>query len=112
MTGGREMQDNTGKKLRSLFDYQKFEREPGLGSVIEDTVGRSAGIRKLSDDELEFAAGGVNTDIAASQKKPEPNTDFSIGNAFCPTCGRTMKVRIYSGSRGYCTKCGTEIDNV
>ena len=51
--------DNTEKKLRKLFDFQRFEKEPGLQSVIDSVKqGRSGGY-KLSDEDLEFAAGGV-----------------------------------------------------
>ena len=106
------MKDNTENKLRGLFDFQRFEQEPGLGSVIEDTLGVSSGIRRLSDDELEYAAGGVGVNNTAPGKNGEPETDFSIGNAFCPTCGKVMKVRIHSGGRGYCTRCNSEIDNI
>ena len=102
------MQDNTGKKLRRIFDFQKFEKEPGLGGVINDTMSTSSGVRKLSDDELEYAAGGVG----AGSNTGEPDSDFTIGNAFCPKCSKVMKVRIHSGGRGYCTKCNTEIDNI
>ena len=48
------------KKLRSLFDFQKFEREPGLQAVIDDAGHDNKGIRKLTEEELELAAGGVN----------------------------------------------------
>ena len=48
------------KKLRKLFDYQKFEKEPKLQGVIDGAESGYNGIRKLTEEELEFAAGGVN----------------------------------------------------
>ena len=45
--------DNMGKKMRALFDFQRFEQEPTLKGVIDDTKARSSGIRLLTDDELE-----------------------------------------------------------
>ena len=44
--------DNTERKLKKLFDYQKFEKEPGLQSVIDDAKQDRAGMNRLSDDDL------------------------------------------------------------
>ena len=43
------MSNKTEKKLRLLFDYQRFENEPALGRIIEQVEG---GITELSDDDL------------------------------------------------------------
>ena len=50
---------NVERKLMKLFDFQKFEKEPELDAVIAGVNGKPSGIRKLTDDELEYAAGGV-----------------------------------------------------
>lgn len=44
-----------GDRLRSLFDYQKFEQNNKLGKLIEETESRY-GMKALSDDDLEFVA--------------------------------------------------------
>ena len=48
------------RKLKSLFDYQKFEKNPRLEKLISETENRYA--RELSDDDLSFvnAAGDFN----------------------------------------------------
>ncbi|MBQ9361514.1 MAG: hypothetical protein IJT96_10830 [Lachnospiraceae bacterium] len=51
--------DNTERKLKKLFDYQKFEKEPGLQELVDDVHGSLSGMRKLTDDELEYAAAGA-----------------------------------------------------
>ena len=44
--------------LAGLFDYQRFENNAALQSVIEEVEGRYVGM-ELSDDELNlFAAAG------------------------------------------------------
>ena len=43
------MSNKTEKKLRLLFDYQRFEKEPALGRIIEQVEG---GVKELSDDDL------------------------------------------------------------
>ena len=52
--------------LFNLFDYQRFENNEKLSSLISETGSRNAvrtgrGFRVLSDEELEMAAGGVGT---------------------------------------------------
>jgi hypothetical protein len=51
--------------LFNLFDYQRFENNEKLSSLIRETGSRSAdktgkGFKQLSDDELQMAAGGVS----------------------------------------------------
>jgi len=51
-------------KLKTLFDYQKFESNSALQSVIDSVHARYA-VKELSLDEMEWvAAAGV------SEKKP------------------------------------------
>ena len=46
-------------KLKSLFDYQKFEGNPELQSVIDSVHARYA-VKELSLDEMEWvAAAGI-----------------------------------------------------
>ena len=50
------------KKLTALFDYQRFERNKRLQSLIEDTENRC--MNALSDDDLEWvSAAGEETDL-------------------------------------------------
>ena len=52
------------KKLKSMFDYQKFEGNTALQQVIDSVHSRWA-VKELSLDEMEWvAAAGV------SEKKP------------------------------------------
>ena len=48
------------KKLKQLFDYQKFNRNTRLDAMLSDAEERYSG--SLSDEELEFvsAAGEAN----------------------------------------------------
>lgn len=49
------------KRLKNLFEYQKFERNGKLESIIGDTLGRYS-MEELDDDSLENVAGGVKND--------------------------------------------------
>lgn len=92
------MAGSTEKKLRRVFDFQRFENDEKLGSVI-DKAKRFSSARSLSEDELEFAAGG--REIVQEDQEPE---------GFCPKCNRMVAVRIFSGGRYACSKCRTRID--
>ena len=56
-------------KLKTIFDYQRLEKDPGLQTVIDEVLDRYAQSDRqmLSDDELAMAAGGVGI--------PEEETD-------------------------------------
>ncbi|MCR5747824.1 MAG: hypothetical protein K6G03_08955 [Lachnospiraceae bacterium] len=93
------------KKIKALFDYQRFEQDARLKSVIDDVNdGLSKGYR-LSDDELEYAAGGVqNIDNTVASK--------SIKKVFCPGCNDTVDCEIISGGRARCINHGHIIYDV
>ena len=59
------------KKLRQLFDFQKFAAEPNLQSVIDDVHSRYA-TRELNMDEMDmiFAAG-----VPQLSDRKNPNTE-------------------------------------
>ena len=42
---------DAGKLLTALLDFQRFEKEPSLQSIIDETCGRYEG-RELSDNEV------------------------------------------------------------
>ena len=48
-------------KLKTLFDYQRLEKNADLQSVIDEVLDRYARPRPvaLADDDLAMAAGGV-----------------------------------------------------
>lgn len=53
---------STTKKLKALFDYQRFERNERLQALIEDTENRC--MNALSDDDLVWvSAAGEETDL-------------------------------------------------
>ncbi len=63
----RKEEEKTEKKLKALFDYQRFEKNAGLESLISETMSRYDG--ELSDGDLSLVSaagepvpsfGGVN----------------------------------------------------
>lgn len=48
------------RKLKAIFDYQKFEKNPFLEKLVSETENRYA--KELSDDDIGFvnAAGDYN----------------------------------------------------
>ncbi|MCR4591013.1 MAG: hypothetical protein K5668_09365 [Lachnospiraceae bacterium] len=101
----------TGSKLRAIFDLQRFEEEPKLQGVINDTLKASKRFKKLSDDELEFAAGGQNT---------EDGSILGTVDMICPHCSKDPKtqeetkrtVDIYKGAKGLCRNCHQWINGI
>ncbi len=57
------------KKLKKLFDFQKFAENKELQSLIDESKDRIQDEFELMDDDLEFAAGGVNKDIDKPEQK-------------------------------------------
>lgn len=49
------------RRLKFLFDYQRFEQSSSLQAVIEDVLDRYSSCRLVSveDDALDMVAGGV-----------------------------------------------------
>ena len=63
------MRDMTEAKLKALFDFQKFEQEPKLQSVIDNARSMSK-IVPLRDEELTYLAAGVdNSPLVFNEKK-------------------------------------------
>ncbi len=58
------------KKLSLLFDFQLFEREPELQSVIDAVHARFSSARKLSDDEADLVSAAGQPETAYLRKKP------------------------------------------
>ncbi len=58
------------KKLSLLFDYQKFEQNAELQSVIDAVYARFPS-RKLSDDEADLVAAAGRPEMALKRKKPQ-----------------------------------------
>ena len=48
--------------IKTLFDYQRFERDAALQDVIDEVLGKYAQNEPTAvpDDDLAMAAGGVN----------------------------------------------------
>lgn len=92
------MNERVTADLRKLFDYQRFEQDPKLQTVI-DAVADERSVIPLSDDELSFAAAGVNMTVASGEKE-----------AFCPKCKCKRIFRLHSGGRAFCKVCNTEIN--
>ena len=64
------MMTMSGKELRQLFDFQRFEGEERLKKLIDDTLTRWA--RKgvsLSDEDLKLNAAG-DPDILREEEDP------------------------------------------
>ncbi len=47
------------RRLRNLFDFQKFERNPKLGKMISDVEKKYQVADVLSDDALEMVSAGL-----------------------------------------------------
>ena len=65
------------KKLRALFDYQKFEQNADLQNVIDRVHARyrSSHARMLDDDEADMVAAAGMPDTAMKRKNPFKNED-------------------------------------
>ena len=96
---------STESKLKSLFDFQRFEQESKLQGVIDEVNSSYSSGNRLDDDALELVAGGegaVNTDT--------DNTMFR--EFYCEKCRTIRKFKMLSGGRAICTQpgCGNMID--
>ncbi len=62
-------------RLKTLFDYQRFERNERLQAVISDTMDRCARTQPVSvpDEALAMAAGGLGA--LESRDRQEPGHD-------------------------------------
>lgn len=57
-------------RLKQLFDYQRFENNKDLQSVIDSVHARYAKRVRLEDDDVEFLNAAGTSDML--QKKPDP----------------------------------------
>lgn len=57
------------KKLKSLFEFQRFEKNSQLEALIADTHARSA--QALSDDALDFVNAAGDVDAMSAEKKDD-----------------------------------------
>lgn len=73
MPYGRKVRDNMEKRIKDLFEYQKFENNSRLAKLISETENRYAS--ELSDDDLFFVNAAGEFDI--SGKKAGMNEDGS-----------------------------------
>ena len=67
------MRTDTEKLLTELFDLQRFERDPELGSVIDEVMERFSGV-ELSEDDLDTvsAAGDPYSGTRPPGKREGP----------------------------------------
>ncbi len=58
--------------IKTMFDYQRFERNALLQDVIDEVLGKYAKIQPLalSDEDLSLAAGGTR-EIPKDSQEPE-----------------------------------------
>ncbi len=66
------------KNLKTLFDFQRFERSSALQGIIDETLDRYSGnaVISLADDGLAMAAGGLGTNEVQSS---QVNADDKFG---------------------------------
>ncbi len=96
---------STESKLKSLFDFQRFEHELRLQSVIDEVNDRYSSNNRLNDDDLELVAGGAGT--------TDNDTDNTLfRELYCENCRTMRKFKLLSGGRAICTHpgCGKMID--
>ena len=89
------MKDNTEAKLKGLFDYQRFEQEPHLQGMIDGVKAMGRAV-PLDDEELTFAAGGIE-EVGTGGSNPNYH--------WCERCKAFRVFRIWSGGREACPKC-------
>ena len=65
------------KKLRALFDYQKFEKNADLQNVIDRVHAKYSNrkARMLDDDEADMVAAAGMPDTAMKRKNPFKDED-------------------------------------
>ena len=63
------------EKLSLLFDFQLFEREPELQSVIDTVRARFSPARELSDDEADLVAAAGQPEAFLRKKPREKEHD-------------------------------------
>ena len=61
-------------KLKALFDYQKFEGNSALQSVIDSVHSRYA-VKELSLDEMEWVNAAGIPDLKAGVRKDSEDAD-------------------------------------
>ena len=88
------------KKLKKLFDYQRFENEEKLQGVIDNVNKNVSNVRALSDDELIMAAGGTEISI------PDQISESTINR-----CGKCDTALIKKSEGKYCMKCHSYVDD-
>ncbi len=61
------------RALSELFDFQRFEKNPELQTVIDGVTEKYAhgGVWSLADEDLAMAAGGLGN----TERKKEPGND-------------------------------------
>ncbi len=64
-------------KLKTLFDYQKYEENPALQSVIDSVHSRYTA-RKLSLDELEWVAAAGMPGIKPEDKNRKGDKECNL----------------------------------
>jgi len=57
---------NIESKLGQLFDFQKFECNEKLDSIIKDSIEKGA--MYIPDDDLEYVAAGRNVTVDSKKK--------------------------------------------
>ncbi|MBQ1861091.1 MAG: hypothetical protein II141_07930 [Clostridia bacterium] len=60
------------KKLKQLFDYQKFEGNSDLQLII-DSVHARYGVRELGMDEMEFVSAAGTPDALKKKEQEKKN---------------------------------------
>ena len=64
------------RKLKSLFDFQKFEGNPALQSVIDSVHSRySSSARELDLDEMEWVNAAGTPGVFPGKKGDEKDKD-------------------------------------
>ena len=60
--------------LRTLFDYQRFEKNAAMQAVLDEVLDRYAQneLFILSDDQVALAAGGVSRGMPDETREPQP----------------------------------------
>lgn len=68
-------------RLKNLFEYQKFEQNPRLASLIAETESRCMGSR-IDEEDLDMVMAAQGNEESPSVKKPICSANFDNQTIF------------------------------
>ena len=66
-------------KTRTLFDFQKYEKNEKLAEVISETESRHMGVSALNEDELDMVNAGLTKPSVKASKTDSKRGSYFVG---------------------------------